>query len=223
VDLDNLKYQFVKLIPVFLLVYILPLVLFGILLLVHATTDVSFSVFLDDPLSYLLAPSYIGLASNLGVLFWCASASILIFASVVLRRKGIVGKNASFLLAFGLITALLAIDDLFMVHEAVGDLFESTFGSDNVGEGIAFAIYIFLFLFFTFKFIKVIFRTEYILFICFVLILAVNLFLDLAPVDFSREIGLYVEEIIKFVAIINWLAYTSRTALKFVKNPELDE
>ena len=219
-NLSDFKRQFIKLIPTLLLMYIPSIVFFSVLLLVHATTDVAFSVFLDDPLSYLLAPSYIGLASNIGILFWCASASILIFAYLVLRRKGIGSESASFLLAFGLITAILAIDDLFMVHEAVGDLFEPTFGNDNIGEAGAFAVYILFFIYFIFKYLKVISRTEYVLFIGFIILCGLNLALDLLPIQYPREMGLHVEEIIKFLAIITWFGYTTRTALRFVKDPE---
>lgn len=218
---DNLKSQFVSLIPAFLLIYIPSLAFFCALLLVHATTDVSMSVFLDDPLSYVSYPSYIGLASNVGILLWCASASVMIFAYLILRKKGFTGESVSFLLVFGLITALLGLDDLFMIHEAVGDGFVAAFGtSDDLGEGVAFGVYILLFVIFAIKYIKVILRTEYLLFISFIILCAINIIIDLAPFDFSREVACYVEEITKFLAIVNWFAYTTRTTYKFVKEPE---
>lgn len=220
---SDLKRQFINLIPVFLLVYIPSIVLFCILLVVHFTTDVSFSVFLDDPVSFLNAPSYIGLASNLGILIWCASAAIMIFAYLVLRRKGVANKTASFLLAFGLIGLWLAIDDLYMVHEAVGDGFLAAFGtSDDVGEGATFVVYMLIFFYFVFRYRYVISRTDYLLLASFIILCGINAVFDLAPSRLGIRYSGRIEEIIKFLAIVNWFAYTTRTAFKIMKNPELE-
>lgn len=218
-NFKDLKQQFIRLIPVFLITYVPLFLFFCILLLVHFITNVGFTMFLDDPLSYLMAPSYIGLASNIGVLFWWASASILIFSYIVLRRKGITGPSVSFLLAFGLISVILAVDDLFMVHEAFGNLFESTFGTDNPGEGITFAVYILLFISFIVRYRKVILRTDYVLLLVFIVICVFNIAMDMGLIKLHSELNISAEEISKQFAIITWLAYTTRTAFKLVKDP----
>lgn len=55
-----------------------------------------------------------GFISRLGVLLWCAAASICFFAAWTLRNSK-QGDTFRFLLFFALLTAYLMFDDLFQI------------------------------------------------------------------------------------------------------------
>lgn len=57
-----------------------------------------------------------GALSNLGILLWCASASVCAFAACVVGRTG-PGLSRGFLLSSALLSAYLMLDDLFLIHE----------------------------------------------------------------------------------------------------------
>jgi hypothetical protein len=59
---------------------------------------------------------YLGAVSAAGVLLWAASAAVCAFTALVLACSGRVGR-AGLPLAAGTLTGLLAVDDLWMVHE----------------------------------------------------------------------------------------------------------
>ncbi len=59
-----------------------------------------------------------GVLSSLGVLLWWTSATIWLFSANVFRSQGRPG-DARFALGGGALSAYLALDDLFQVHEAL--------------------------------------------------------------------------------------------------------
>lgn len=63
--------------------------------------------------------AYYGFVSNLGIVVWIAAAAICLFAGAVLFSDNGLNRPAVFCLSAGLVTGWLAIDDLFLVHEAV--------------------------------------------------------------------------------------------------------
>ncbi len=76
--------------------------------------------FLRDPRSVLEGHALIGFQSNIGVLAWCCGAVTCLFTAAVLSRKQTSLPRRGFLLALGVITSVWAIDDLFLIHEALG-------------------------------------------------------------------------------------------------------
>lgn len=59
-----------------------------------------------------------GAVSSLGILGWCATASICFFAAAAMRRDA-PRESRAFLLASALLTSYLMIDDLFQFHETL--------------------------------------------------------------------------------------------------------
>lgn len=76
--------------------------------------------FTRDPLAVLHGPAYVGALSGLGVLIAWGSAVACAAAGLLLRRAGEAAAGAA-LLATGALTGLLAIDDLFALHEEAAD------------------------------------------------------------------------------------------------------
>ncbi len=81
------------------------------------TLDVHVSFFTRDVFSVGGLPVYAGALSNLGVFLWCGTAAVCIFAAIVVRSAD--RGAARFLLVAGAFTALLMLDDFFMLHEWV--------------------------------------------------------------------------------------------------------
>ena len=98
----------------------------GILLLavVGLQSRVPIPVLMKDPLAVVPLTQtcchfYYGFISNLGVMLWTAAAAVCLFASLLLFRANRRSEDATFLLAAGVFTGWLALDDLFMIHEDV--------------------------------------------------------------------------------------------------------
>jgi hypothetical protein len=72
---------------------------------------------LRDPAAVAKLPFYVGLLSNLGVLLWAAAAGMLGLTCLAVRAREGWGREAAFFAGLGGLTALLAADDLFMLHE----------------------------------------------------------------------------------------------------------
>ncbi len=95
----------------------------AVLTVLCAQPYVPAATLLRDTVTVLNGRFYDGLASNLGALIWCATAAICLFRGAELRtwRRG--DPLARFLLAAGVLTAMLALDDLFLIHEEVMPVF----------------------------------------------------------------------------------------------------
>lgn len=74
---------------------------------------------LGDPATTTGWPFYLGFVSNVGALLWTSTSAIFLFRSHLERAAGGAPAWGRFLLASGLFTALLGLDDLFLVHDQV--------------------------------------------------------------------------------------------------------
>ena len=70
----------------------------------------------NDPASHSGTHPFVGALSNMGVLFWCTSASIWLFTAALLRGRGD-RPVYRFALASGLLSAYLGLDDLYLLHD----------------------------------------------------------------------------------------------------------
>lgn len=59
----------------------------------------------------------LGFLSSLGVLLWCASAALWLFASHLSSRRTPADREASFARHMGVLSVYLCLDDLFQIHE----------------------------------------------------------------------------------------------------------
>ena len=87
---------------------------------------------------------YYGAVSNLGVMIWTAGAAVCIFAALLLAAIGRRGGETVFLVAAGLFTGWLALDDLFMIHEDLLPLLGVPQPATYLGYGCAAATYLYL-------------------------------------------------------------------------------
>jgi len=87
--------------------------------LVTRMQDIPFRSVAADPLVVADGPVYAGVLSNMGVLVWWTGASAAAILAPLLWREGD-RRAGRAVLALGAVTVVLAVDDLFLLHEQFG-------------------------------------------------------------------------------------------------------
>jgi hypothetical protein len=174
---------------------------------VSMVKDVPIELFMRDTTVVARVPFYFGAISNIGILLWCATASMCLLTSGVLHRVSTRSKDKLFFLGAALITSVLMIDDLFLVHEALGPLYlalpsDAFFVSYGV-LALAFFLYYYRF----------ILHTDYILLLLGMVFLAGSVVLDLLADNnlllsiMSTGVQYFLEDGFKLLGIAGWFSY----------------
>lgn len=88
--------------------------------------DTSLGTFTRDPATVAGLPTYAGSVSSIGVVLWCVAATVSLFTALVLWQARGWSQLTAFLLAGGLLTGHLLLDDLFLLHDrAYQELFQT--------------------------------------------------------------------------------------------------
>ena len=193
---------------VMLFIYTPLVIAFGIVIVVRLRTGIAIAEFTRDPLGFTDIPVYTGVLSNLGAAIWSGTAAVCLFSYGVIRMRSTGRAGLNFLLAGGLITVLLLLDDFFMLHEVV---FPQYVG---VVEDVVYAAHALLLVWLLLWFRVTILQTDYLL-----------LALALAAMGFSFSVdfvaplvsipGLYVfEDGAKLFGIVSWAAYFVRASAR---------
>ncbi len=93
--------------------------LLAALIIVHQVTKIPFNMFTADPAASMQYNSFYGYISNVGILFWCATATVCFLSGAVLNIRKDQREIIHFLVCFGALTMVLMFDDLFMFHESI--------------------------------------------------------------------------------------------------------
>ncbi len=161
-----------------------------------------------DPAQILNFPPYIGMLSGLGVLWWMATAAISLFASAVMKKHRAPLQNRLFLLASGVFSLILAVDDFFLLHdEILPQIFHTS-------EGVFYLIYIVFIMMYILVFIRNIYKHEFLLFwiSIFFLVLSRSYWIFLPILNRFNSPA----DILKHIGIVFWLAYFYRVSLSEV-------
>jgi hypothetical protein len=161
--------------------------------------------FTRDPAALTDSSPFNGVLSSIGVLFWAATVAICCFSALILWQQHR-HQMALFLLAAGLITSLLLLDDLFMFHELVFPQYL------HFGEKITVVLYAIIVVSFLWRFRQQVLGTDYsILLIALGLmgfsVLADRIFSTLGSWEYLLEDGP------KLFGIVAWFGYWSQSAL----------
>jgi len=89
--------------------------LFGAIGWWRSTSLVPLMYFTRDAVALRHAPWYTGMLSQLGIMTWVAAATAALLGALALPA----GRTRSMLATFGAITAYIALDDAFLLHEVV--------------------------------------------------------------------------------------------------------
>ncbi len=110
-----IRFQRTPLLKTVVFVYLPVLLLICATVVVASVEQIPLTHFMRDVTVVAKVPPYVGALSNIGVLLWCATASMCLLTASVLQPASLAEKG--FLLNAGLFTSLLMLDDLFLIHE----------------------------------------------------------------------------------------------------------
>jgi hypothetical protein len=151
---------------------------------------------------------YTGALSTTGLMLWAATSSICLLGASLVSRRARDRQKMWFLLCAGALTAMLALDDAFLLHERV---FPTYLGIPQKG---VYAIYIGSILAFLAGFLTRIMKSDYVILATSLVFMAASVGMD-EFVPYSR-FETFLEDSCKFVGIVFWLTYFSWTTRKLV-------
>lgn len=164
--------------------------------------DISFGDLSREPQAVLRAPWYLGAVSGIGVLVWWGGAVACLFAGATRDDR-----LRAPLLATGALGALLAADDLFLIHERALP--------DDVGvpQNAVLGVYGLLALAYAWRFRAFLLRTDVILLGAAVALFAASLAIDVVAgrYGFDDDVRL-PEDGTKLLAIVVWSTWAWRAA-----------
>lgn len=154
------------------------------------------------------ANPFVGLISNIGILFWCSAAAICFFCSPIMVKYPSRRDFSFFLLCSALITTMLLLDDWLMFHKTIFPL------ALHISELLVIARYVAIIIAFLIQFREQIVLTEFFYlifaFVFFGLSLITALLQDILP-------GLKLfEKIFELFGIVNWFIYFARVCFKSI-------
>lgn len=190
----------------------LPTVL-GLLLvgLISVKSDIPIMDFTRDPISIIDAPVYIGIVSNIGIIFWAAGAAVCFFSAAIVN--GVRHQNAAFyfLLFGGAITTILLFDDFFLLHERIFPEYL------NTSESQTFLLYLLIIIAYLVGYRQKILETDFLLLGLSLLSFAFSAVTDEIFVDHFRGKFL-VEDGFKLLGILTWGTYFARVGIAEIKH-----
>lgn len=175
----------------------------SVLITVHLTTTFPLENLTRDPSAVAEIPPYIGIFSNIGILFWCACTAICLFSYQILKKANKFPEYTTFFLYAGLLTALLLVDDLFLLHEAVFPEYLI------ISERLVYTSYLIICLMFFVRFKKIFPKTEYLILLAAIISFVISIISD----TIWEQIPNVVEDMFKLVGITNWFTYFLRLCL----------
>ena len=193
--------------------------------LASTITNIPVNLFTRDPASIMLEKGVfssnlaplIGSLSHIGIILWCVSASICIFASCLLTQKEPVElysrsqKSRYFLIYFGAFTSILLLDDLFLLHEEVVTII--------FPQNVTYIFYLSISLFGIFKFWNTILTTEWPILCVGISFLLISVLMDITHVPIRFVEPILLEDGFKLLGIASWCTYFVLSAFQFVHMP----
>ncbi len=195
----SLSRQFKSIYPLLIKVYIPTTLSLLIVVVINLMTGIKVSYFTRDPSQIIGAPIYYGMFSNLGILFWCAAASICFFTAALLHRSPSQKQHYGFLLCSGGLTTFLMLDDLFLFHEIVFPVYLHIPDlAVYAGYGIGIALFLAVFR-------KLILQTPYLLLGLAFFFFAISIVIEIPDIPFYGQH--LVEDGCKLFGIVSWATY----------------
>ena len=149
-----------------------------------------------------------GFLSSLGILLWCATASICLLSSVTIRKTG-PAEYYRFFLFSSFLSMYLLFDDLYLIHEYLAPNYLGVHQRFAVlFVGIATLSYLIVFR-------QVILRTNYIFLLLALGFLGTSVALDVYFERWMWGMGHWVyffEDGTKWLGIASWCSYYSQTS-----------
>lgn len=171
---------------------------------IHVHRGIAYGDLTRDPNSIHKSPKYIGLLSQTGMIFWFATAGVLLFAATFVKQNQQINKAFLFLLNAFLLTLLLGLDDLFMFHDELAHR--------GIREEYFYIFYAFWLLSTIIFFRRIIKNTLYPLILVYGTVFGCSIIIDKLIAE-----AYLIEDMLKFVGILNWSFYWTTSAYNLVE------
>ena len=162
----------------------------------------------EDPLQTAKFPWYTGILSNLGVILWSVAIGCSFLGAILLSANR---QKFWFLIASGALSTVLAVDDMFMLHDHV--LPHRLHIPEKIlylSYGLIIVIYVFYF------FRDIISDKSFVILGSALLFLGTSMVMDAAIPYTSLE--KFIADSIKFIGIAFWLTYNFVLAVRMKNN-----
>lgn len=186
---------------------------------VRSGNDLSY--YWRDPAAIVNTGPWIGFFSSIGIFLWWIAGAVSVFAALLIRNAHPFRRVAAFLLAFGLFTGFLALDDFFMIHEWVVPTYLP------LSEDLMFGVYSVVGTALALLFREEIRSTPVLLLGLAVGCFGLSILTDLVGPDRFLSLGMppgmlwsleyVVEDGLKLLGIVAWLHYLALTSFRAVR------
>jgi hypothetical protein len=207
--LSNIWRQFIKRIPLLLLLLFPVLLIIGFVLLISWKTGQPIYVLFQD--IFYVAQVYIGFVSNIGAFVWAFAIAICVYVGVLLFNQREQRNASYFFLYAAVLSILLMLDDFFMLHEIIYPRYF------HIGSDIIYSIYAALGIGFVVKFKKIILQSDLIILFLSFGFFALSIFFDELRESIAiSDYWIIAEDGSKLIGVIYWLAYFSITGKSYL-------
>lgn len=185
-----------------------PLLVLGLVLFARLYWKIPVLDVTGDPVVLTDSPLYLGAVSFLGVLLWCATGVIGLFAAQLLDSNPVPAERG-YLRSVGVLSLVLCLDDLYLFHE---ELFPKHLG---VPQTVVLAVYGAAALSIAWRHRRLLLESEFVLLGLAFALFGVSLVVDLFA---SGERKFYLaEDGAKLLGVVTWLGFHARLALQAVR------
>jgi hypothetical protein len=171
---------------------------------IHVNRGISYGDLTRDPNAIHESPKYIGFLSQIGMIFWFATAGILLFGACFVQQNNQDKKVFIFLTNAFLLTLFLGLDDLFMFHDELAHR--------GIKEEYFYIIYAIWLLTTILFFRRIIKNTLYPLILVYGTVFGCSIIIDKLIAE-----AYLIEDMLKFVGILNWSFYWTTSAFSIVQ------
>jgi len=149
---------------------------------------------------------YIGLLSNIGIMFWCFTIAILFFSKKIAQDLRKPKNTYQFFFYAGLLTSFMMCDDVFLIHDVIFPFYL------NLSEKFFYLFYGASVVALLYYYREFILKSDYILFLLAFGLMAGSVITDVfVAVGFNITEIYLIEDGFKFLGIISWFVYFTRT------------
>ena len=205
----TLREQLKNITPILIIIFAAALVVLSCVILLGIEYNVQLNHFTKDPVQIMDEPFYLGLFSNIGILFWCGSVVVCFFARALIPKTDEKKYIRTFLFFSGLVTMMLMMDDLFLLHEEV---FPEYFLIPETG---VFVIYSNILLLYVLLFRETIIKTDYVILGLGFFLIGASTFIKRIPMPIPEDT--FLQDAVKLFGIISWFTYFLRLGYMEVK------
>lgn len=204
-----------------------PLVIFsyiGIALVIAAVLGIAFSVgvkasyLMDDAIYTGKLEFYAGFVASIMVLLWCVGGTLSLFGYGLAKHSANPTKR-TFLLWGGLISYMMLFDDLFLIHETIGD-------NTVIPEIAIFSCYGLAILYYLVRYYKTILETNFMFLFVGLSCLGCSVLVDVhifTPDGWSHtSIETGIEESFKLMGVTHWALYHYKVSYQFIRTNFLE-